>query len=603
MEEQLSICLISPYVLGGSHPVAEHVRQTATGLAGRGHKVTVLAPSSSRQALRAGRRRFRSLAGGDAEAVQALPGEPLAIAVGPAVPLGQRRGGVGIPVASRANVAMAVTEGGFDVIDAHEPHVPGIASSAVKHSTTLTAATFHTAVERALVAPLRGSSRERRRANIDALIATGERAAETARRLYTGEYALIPSPIDPAFRPGRKGGGSIVLAWTAESRGVTRALVRLVAAHPEMELTLLWERSGRRPLRPYVPAAARGRVHVASPRTTAERAAVLADADVLVCPAEGGGDSRLAWEGRSCGAVIVALEGHLALAYADDQPALAAAATGCAIADPELREQLTEDGMREARLRSPEAVAEQTEAVYLAMLRRRRRAERRGGPEQTRLIDCDLHMHTRYSHDCATEVDDLLEHCIGLGLGAIAITDHNELAGALEAQRIVHERDLPITVIAGEEVKTAQGEVIGLFLTERIERGLTMADTVAEIQRQGGLVLVPHPFDRMHTIPDAATLHRLLDEIDIFEVYNSRLLFDSFNDEALRFARKYNLIQSAGSDAHVLQGLGTAINRIPAFDGPEEFLVAMRHNQIIRRPRSLLYLQGLKWVAQVSKSS
>ena len=85
----------------------------------------------------------------------------------------------------------------------------------------------------------------------------------------------------------------------------------------------------------------------------------------------------------------------------------------------------------------------------------------------------------------------------------------------------------------------------------------------------------------------------------MFEVYNSRLLFDSFNDDALRFATKYNLVQSAGSDAHVLQGIGTAINRIPAFDGPEEFLVSMQHNQIVRRPKNLLYLQGLKWVAQV----
>ena len=83
---------------------------------------------------------------------------------------------------------------------------------------------------------------------------------------------------------------------------------------------------------------------------------------------------------------------------------------------------------------------------------------------------------------------------------------------------------------------------------------------------------------------------------------NSRLLFDSFNDDALRFATKYNLVQSAGSDAHVLQGIGTAVNRIPAFDGPEEFLVAMRHNQIVRRPRNLLYLQGLKWMQQVGKT-
>jgi predicted metal-dependent phosphoesterase TrpH len=138
-------------------------------------------------------------------------------------------------------------------------------------------------------------------------------------------------------------------------------------------------------------------------------------------------------------------------------------------------------------------------------------------------------------------------------------------------------------------------------VNERIEPGLSMGDTIAAIQEQGGLVLMPHPFDRLHTIPDAATLLRHLDEIDILEVYNSRLLFDSFNDDALRFASKYNLIQSAGSDAHVLPGIGTAINRIPAFEGAEEFLLAMRQNQIERRPKSLLYLQGLKWVQSVAR--
>ncbi|HET7378514.1 MAG TPA: PHP domain-containing protein, partial [Gaiellales bacterium] len=230
---------------------------------------------------------------------------------------------------------------------------------------------------------------------------------------------------------------------------------------------------------------------------------------------------------------------------------------------------------------------------------RRRRRTKTGVPAARRpLIDVDLHMHTSHSHDCATDPEALVDHCIAQGLGAIAITDHNEVSGAIEAAAL----DKPITVIVGEEVKTSQGEVIGLYLHERIEPGMSMADTIAEIQRQGGLVLMPHPFDRLHTIPDSATLLRNLDQIDIFEVYNSRLLFDSFNDDALRFATKYNLVQSAGSDAHVLQGIGTAINRIPAFDGPEEFLVAMRHNEIVRRPRSLLYLQGLKWMQQVSKT-
>ena len=128
-------------------------------------------------------------------------------------------------------------------------------------------------------------------------------------------------------------------------------------------------------------------------------------------------------------------------------------------------------------------------------------------------------------------------------------------------------------MIPGEEIKTdGQGEVIGLFLQEEIPRGLSFADTLAAIREQGGLVYLPHPFDRLHAIPDPATLHRHLAEIDVFEVYNARLLFETYNDEALRFARKYNLTMGAGSDAHVLPGVGTGALRMRAFRGPEEFL-------------------------------
>ena len=113
-------------------------------------------------------------------------------------------------------------------------------------------------------------------------------------------------------------------------------------------------------------------------------------------------------------------------------------------------------------------------------------------------------------------------------------------------------------MIPGEEVKTDnQGEVIGLFLQEEIPRGLTFADTIAAIRAQDALVYLPHPFDRMHAIPDPRTLHRHLADIDVFEVYNARLMRETFNDEALRFARKYDLTMGAGSDAHVLLGVGT----------------------------------------------
>ena len=143
--------------------------------------------------------------------------------------------------------------------------------------------------------------------------------------------------------------------------------------------------------------------------------------------------------------------------------------------------------------------------------------------------------------------------------------------------------------------------MIGLFLREEIPRGLSFGDTVAAIRAQGGIVYLPHPFDRLHAVPNAATLRGNLDELDVIEVYNARLLFEGYNDEALRFARKYGLTMGAGSDAHVLQGVGTGGLRMRAFDGPEEFLESLRTAQVLRRPRSLLYLQSLKWAAQAKE--
>jgi predicted metal-dependent phosphoesterase TrpH/glycosyltransferase involved in cell wall biosynthesis len=600
--EPLKLCLASPFALAGTHPVAEHVRGVATALAARGHRVTVLAPSSSTRALRSGRRRLRALDGGDDEALIGLDGEPLQVAVAPAVPLRQRgrRRGAGIPVGARANVALAVGEGGFDIVHAFEPILPGVATSALRHSPGLTVATFH-APERALHYPVRSGPLERYRARIDALIATSPAAAEQAGTVYPGDYTVIPEGIGPAFAPGAKDGTTVAVEWHGEGRAVVRALVKLVASTPDVELVLVWNRRSRRPLRPFVPAQARGRIHTYSPDGAEGRAAILAGADVFV--AGEGGDPSLAWEARACGCAVVAplAEGSLGLGepglgFAVDQPALAAAATARLLDDAALRERQAAEGLRAAAERSFPAVAGQIEAVYRT-LGSRRRPTRRPGLGSRETISADLHMHTSHSYDCATDPEALVDHCIAQGLGAIAITDHNEVSGAQAAAAL----GKPITVIVGEEVKTTQGEVIGLFLKERIEPGLDMGDTIAAIQEQGGLVYMPHPFDRLHTIPDAPTLLRHLDQIDILEVYNSRLLFDSFNDDALRFATKYNLIQAAGSDAHVLPGIGTAINRIPAFDGPEELLLAMRQSEILRRPKSLLYLQGLKWVQSVAR--
>jgi hypothetical protein len=212
-----------------------------------------------------------------------------------------------------------------------------------------------------------------------------------------------------------------------------------------------------------------------------------------------------------------------------------------------------------------------------------------------RLIDVDLHMHTDHSHDCATPVEVLLATARDQGLGAIAVTDHNEISGALEAA--AKAEDYGVKVIVSEEVKTAtQGEVIGLFLQERIPRGLSLEETVAEIRRQGGLVYVPHPFDRLHAVPDYEHLLGIVDEVDAIEVYNPRVAIGSFNEEAARFAAKYRIPAGAGSDAHVAQGLGSVRIRMRDFDGPQEFLESLREADIVTKPSSLLYVQALKFL-------
>ena len=566
--------------------------------------MTVLAPSPSTRALRSGRRRLRALADGDDEALLALEGEPLQVAMTPAVPLRQRgrRRGAGLPVAASANVALAVAAGGFDVVHVHEPLLPGLATAAIRHAPGLVVATFHSTDPRAVTYPVRDRTRDRYRARIDALVATSPQAAAAAAQIYPGEYTIVPGGISEQFQPGAKTGTQIAAEWSSEGRPALRALVKLVAGGPRSRARY-WSGAGTpagrcartSPRRPAggctcearrTPPSARPRS--AMPTCSSPRRAAT--------PRWRGRRARAAARSsRRCPAGSLEPQ-HPGLGYAADQPALAAAAAARLLEDGALRDDVASRSLAAAEERGFAAVARTLEDVY-AGLGKRRRVHQRAPLEDRAPILADLHMHTNHSHDCATDPEALLDHCIAQGLGAVAITDHNEVSGALEAAAL----GKPITVIVGEEVKTSQGEVIGLFLRERIERGMTMDETIAAIQDQGGLVYMPHPFDRMHTIPDPATLLRVLDSIDIFEVYNSRLLFDAFNDDAMRFAAKYNLIQAAGSDAHVLQGIGTALNQIPAFDGPEEFLLAMRQNQIVRRPKSLLYLQGLKWVQSVSR--
>ena len=219
-----------------------------------------------------------------------------------------------------------------------------------------------------------------------------------------------------------------------------------------------------------------------------------------------------------------------------EQPELAAAALARLAENGPLRRQLSEEARRSVEGKTFADVAAELEELYTGLARRRKGTKSEEPLADREWILADLHLHTSWSSDCQVEVEDVLDQAQAHGLGAIAVTDHNVFGGALEAVELARDRGL--IVIPGEEVKTdGQGEVIGLFLSEEIPRGMSFADTIKAIKAQGGLVYVPHPFDRMHAIADPATIHRHLADIDVFEVYNARLLFEAYNDEALRFAR------------------------------------------------------------------
>jgi predicted metal-dependent phosphoesterase TrpH len=572
----MRVCLVTPFSWSVPHDVNDHVAGVAAELRKLGHTVTVLAPSSKAADLREGR---RSLAdGADAEL----------IALGPSVPI-SRRSSMGLPVGARANLTIALTRGGWDVVHGFEPGLPSLSYLALRHARSISVASFFSA-ER-LGYPPGKAQRERLLGRIDALLASSPEVAEAAAERFPGDYRIVSPGVDTTlFRPGRKR-RLIVLEWRGLERPLARSVIRMLDELPGWELVLLRTRpfSGR----PYVPRRLIGRVHSRLARDAESRAALLAEASIFVPALEG--SARVALEADAAGTAPAAPP------HRDEQPELVGAAVARLAENADVRARLSTEARRRGEKNSFAAVAGELDTLYRSLARRRRSARRDGDPLAGRpWILCDLHMHTEWSHDCSIPIPDLLDHAEAIGLGAIAITDHNRFGGAAEAAELARGRKL--TVIPAEEVKTdGQGEVIGLFLEHEIPRGLSFADTIAAIRAQGGLVYLPHPFDRRHAIPDPRTLHRHLADIDVFEVYNARLLRESFNAEALRFARKYDLTMGAGSDAHVLPGVGTGAVRMRAFTGPEEFLVSLSGVEILRRPKSLVYLQSLKWVAQAKE--
>jgi len=178
----------------------------------------------------------------------------------------------------------------------------------------------------------------------------------------------------------------------------------------------------------------------------------------------------------------------------------------------------------------------------------------------------DLHCHSEASPDSSSPFEEIPDRCLEKGISVQAITDHNHIWGAQKLQESVQNRgEFPLTIIVGEEISTSEGELIGLFLNEEIEPGLTPEETVAEIKGQGGLVLLPHGFDplkRWHLKIEARK--KIAASIDIVETFNSRISRPQWNHAAMKWAEERGVAMSAGSDAHTVADIGNAWVEVPA---------------------------------------
>jgi predicted metal-dependent phosphoesterase TrpH len=199
------------------------------------------------------------------------------------------------------------------------------------------------------------------------------------------------------------------------------------------------------------------------------------------------------------------------------------------------------------------------------------------------MLRCEFHCHSIYSKDSLSIPKKIIDVCIKKRIDRIAITDHDTIRGALEAQKIDPQR-----VIVGEEISTTSGELLAYFIKEEIPSKLSAKETIRRLQMQDAFISVAHPFDTLRQghwqLPE---LLKILPDIDAIEIFNARCMVKGANQSAYEFAQKYNLSGMAGSDAHILYEIGRALLVLPAFDDKNSLSVALKNGTLATRQSGL----------------
>jgi predicted metal-dependent phosphoesterase TrpH len=207
------------------------------------------------------------------------------------------------------------------------------------------------------------------------------------------------------------------------------------------------------------------------------------------------------------------------------------------------------------------------------------------------LLKADFHIHSQFSGDCSTTLEQIIQTCQKKSINCIALTDHNEVEGALRLQKIA-----PFYVIVGEEILTTSGEIMGLFLTQKIPRDLAIDEVIKRVKDQGGLLCAQHPFDKFRSDAlQADVMEKIKDRLDMVEIFNARTPLKRTSEMAGQFAREHNFPATAGSDAHAAYEIGNGYVELPEFKGRDDFLAALAQGKVFGQRASPLTRISSMW--------
>lgn len=571
MSDALRIALVSPHAWPPRDDVAHHVAAEARALAGRGHRVTILAPSSDRARVAAGRALLLRAHSDDPDALLPAPGGVREVVIGRALLTGPGRR-VGEPFDLAATLETTLSRAPFDVVHLHEPLAPSPALAALRHAQAITAATFHRAEPLAGVAFLRPLV-DRALARADLRFATTEAGRVALSEILPGSYTVIAPGVDmDLFAPPAEHDGPPGLVLVARGRdrvGVRFALgvLRGIDLDTVGPVTLLGPADAPWRTRAAVPKALRDRVSVVPDAGPDSRAAAFRSGRIALVATPEDVLGPAMHEAMASGCAVLAPLGTAvdeAAVHGVDAlvlpPFTRDAWTSTVtelVADPARRRALGAAARARAGTRTWDDDARDLEAAYRAAIALGKRGP--GAGEGRVLAD----LHVRPGPDLTPA--QIVAACAERGVAVVAVAGAGDLSAARETEA---QASGGLTVVVGQEIATAEGHLVGLYLSEPVADGLTALGTAEAIHAQGGLVMVPHtgapPADVLRGLGGAADVHAIASASD-----------EGRAGDELALLRRLGLRVAWGSEAARPEDVGTRLTELRRFTDAQGLVSAL----------------------------